>query len=267
MVMDPEQLLEKMNLLVVKSPLNYMEGGVRIFDSPLLGFAGADDPLFQEMRQEHIAGEIFRPPAQWLSGARSVISYFLPFSEPVRRSNSEPGVASLEWLHGRFTGEEFNNELRRFIAGELEGMGYSAVAPLLEESMAIDFERYRSTWSERHAAYAAGLGTFSHNRGLITRRGMAGRFGSVITTAEFSPSPRSFEGPFSNCPWMRDGSCGDCMDRCPSGAITEEGKDKAVCYRHLFVKDPLREAREKFGYPYSACGKCQTAVPCEGAIP
>ena len=32
---------------------------------------------------------------------------------------------------------------------------------------------YISTWSERHAMYAAGLGTFGLSKGLITKKGMA----------------------------------------------------------------------------------------------
>jgi epoxyqueuosine reductase len=40
---------------------------------------------------------------------------------------------------------------------------------------------YASSWSERHAAYAAGLGTFGLCDGLITARGKAVRFGSIIS--------------------------------------------------------------------------------------
>lgn len=267
MDVDREQLERKMNILVMESTANFIEGKVRMFDTPLLGFAQAADPIFEEMKKEQIAGEIFRSPVQWLPEAQSVISYFLPFTREIRSSNLRGGTASIEWLHGRFMGEEFNNEMRKMLVKEMEASGFKAVAPLLEADMEVDFDSYRSSWSERHVAYAAGLGTFSHNRGLITKRGMAGRFGSVITSAIFSPSPREFNTPFDYCPWMRDGSCGNCIERCPSGAITEKGKDKGVCYQHLFVQDPLRGEREKYGYPYSACGKCQTAVPCEDKIP
>ena len=39
---------------------------------------------------------------------------------------------------------------------------------------------YASNWSERHVAYVCGLGTFGC-QGLITSKGLAGRFGSIIT--------------------------------------------------------------------------------------
>jgi hypothetical protein len=29
----------------------------------------------------------------------------------------------------------------------------------------------------------------------------------------------------------------------------------------------MKEFNEKHNYPYSACGKCQTKVPCEDRIP
>jgi len=45
-----------------------------------------------------------------------------------------------------------------------------------------------SSWSERHAAYAAGLGTFSLNDALITPKGIAHRLGS----ADY----RSYPAPF-----------------------------------------------------------------------
>lgn len=38
-----------------------------------------------------------------------------------------------------------------------------------------------SNWSERHAAYVAGLGTFSLNDALITVNGIAHRVGSILS--------------------------------------------------------------------------------------
>jgi len=260
-------LMEKMRMVILRDPGNYVGHELRIYDPPLLGIARADDPLFAEMKKEEVVGELFRLPEEWLPGAASVISYFLPFTPGVRRSNHSPGPASVEWLHGRFRGEEFNNGMRQLLVQELQKMGGKAVAPALENEMVIDYNTYRSNWSERHVAFAAGLGTFSLNRGLITGKGMAGRFGSVITDLQFEHTPREYRELYQYCPWMVDGSCGQCVDRCPSGAISGEGKDKAICSRYLFVEDPLKETREKFDYPYSACGKCQTGVSCEDRRP
>jgi len=263
--MNKEGLVQGMAEMVLTDPANTHNGEYRYYDPPLVGFAAAADPLFPEYKE--IIGDLFRTPNEWLPRAVTVISYFLPFSEEVRISNRAPGLASLQWLHGRFNGEEFNNKMRRFVISELQKTGAKALAPVIEPGFITDFKRFASNWSERHVAYASGLGTFSLNRALITPRGMAGRFGSVITDLYFEPSSRPYTHPFQNCPSTDNRKCGACIERCPAGAITTEGKNNAICHDYLFNKDPMAEFNRQFGYPYSACGKCQTRVPCEYRIP
>lgn len=263
------QLLEKMTDFILQDPGNYLKENFRIFDAPLLGICRADDPLFIEMKKEHIIGSLFRTPVEWLDGAASVISFFIPFSEELRRSNYPKDTLSVEWQHGRFMGEDFNKKLRQLLIQELEAAGGRAVAPALEKGMVIDHKIFRSSWSERHVAYIAGLGTFSLNRGLITNKGMAGRFGSVITNLDLTPDSRKYSEPFQYCPGLRDNSCSICIERCPAGAITREGMEKLACrnYNHREDDPIVNEFKQKYKYPYSACGKCQTCVPCEKEIP
>ncbi len=262
-----QKLQEKIEKMVETDPANSYQGEWRFYHAPLLGVARADDPLFEEMKEEHIVGEKHLMPEEWLPGAAAVISYFLPFSQTVRSSNHGPRKASLEWMHARFLGEDFNDLVRNAIIREVESQGEKAIAPALDERMDVDYLSFSSNWSERHVAMVAGLGTFSLNKGLITARGMAGRFGSVINTLDLEPSPRDFNDPFQYCLALMDGACGDCIERCPADAIGPEGKDKMKCFQYLFAEDPLREEREPFGYPFSACGKCQTNVACENSIP
>lgn len=264
--MDKELLTKNMSDMVLNDPDNTHNGDYRYYDPPLLGFASAADPLFSEFKTD-IVGNHFRAPLEWLPVAVTVISYFLPFGEHVRISNRASGLASPEWLHSRFKGEEFNDKMRRFVITELQNSGAKALAPVIEPDFISDFTRFTSNWSERHVAYAAGLGTFSLNRGLITPKGMAGRFGSVITDYYFEPSARPYAHPFKNCKFTDNRNCGACIKRCPTGAITEAGKNKAVCYDYLRNRNPLEHLNREFGYPYSACGKCQTRVPCEHQIP
>ena len=62
--------------------------GTPLFDTPIVGCASADDPLFKRFKAEDvILGDTFRLPQDWLPGARSVISIFYPFSEQVRKGN------------------------------------------------------------------------------------------------------------------------------------------------------------------------------------
>src|SRR5690606_34805243 len=103
----------------------------------------------------------------------------------------------------------------------LESAGYPAVAPVLVEGWSWQTpEKYgfSSTWSERHAAYAGGLGTFGLCDGLITPRGKAMRTGSVIARVKIDPSPRPYSHHREYCLFFSRGSCLKCMERCPAGA-------------------------------------------------
>lgn len=267
MTESQRELAGKIISFVREDELNSLGGTCYIYDEPLVGFARAHDPLFDQLKNEEIIGKVHKTPLEWLPGASTVISYFLPFSREVRLSNYKDGLASEEWLRGRIQGEGLNNKLRKCLVEELTASGGRAIAPVLEKGWMADYEMLLSNWSERHAAFIAGLGAFGLNRGLITPKGMAGRFGSVITDLEFAPSRRPYQSPFEYCPFLVDGSCGVCIDRCPVGAITTAGKDKKRCHQYIFIEDPQAEIRVKYGYPQSACGKCQTSVPCENGIP
>jgi len=244
-----------------------------IYDEPLVGFANGDDPLFELYRS--VVGDFHRAPRQVLGLADdpfvSVVVWVLPISKATRLSNRvmKEGC-SLRWNHTRFLGEDFNDELRRMVVQFLEERGFKAAAPVLMESyqqVALQ-NGPASSWSERHAAYAAGLGTFSLSDGLITQRGIAHRVGSVVCNAPFEPTARAYSQYQEYCTYRRDGSCGICMQRCPAGAISAAGHNKMLCEQYL--KQTLKPWLQKPGYMgagYIGCGLCQTAVPCEHKIP
>ncbi|MDW7711768.1 MAG: hypothetical protein SCH98_14985, partial [Deferrisomatales bacterium] len=123
-----------------------------------------------------------------------------------------------------------------------------------------------SNWSERHAAYAAGLGTFSLNDALITPKGIAHRVGSVVTDLVVPPSARPYPERRHNCLFFREGTCGTCVTRCPAGALSEAGHDKAKCRQYVYGT-VMEELGTALGVPEAGCGLCQTAVPCESRIP
>ena len=124
---------------------------------------------------------------------------------------------------------------------------------------------YASSWSERHAAHAAGLGTFGLCDGLITAKGKAMRAGSVVAKISLEPTPRPYADHRAYCLFFADGTCGKCIDRCPVRAITEAGHDKEKCRQHLARSRAYVEKTYKFeGY---GCGLCQVGVPCEAGIP
>lgn len=245
------------------------------FDEPLVGFAAASDPLFDSYRK--IIGPHHQTPRELLERAfpgkryvtGTVVCWILPISEATRSSNRKESLwPSREWALTRTHGESFNNDLRRHLTDFLLTKGYRTVAPLLAEGWQTveTAEGLSSTWSERHAAFAAGLGTFSLNRGFISERGIAHRCGSVITDLIIPPRPRRHQNYAENCLFCRNGSCGACISRCPVGAITRFGHDKERC-RAYGYETVVREVGERYGVATPGCGLCQTGVPCETSIP
>lgn len=246
------------------------------FEEPLIGFAAAADPLFSEYKR--VIGDFHLTPGEIIENtygvgigeARTVVCWILPISRATRESNRrEEKMPSREWALTRAHGEHFNTLLRMHLVEMLGLWGTQAVAPLLSGMWRPVLDPrvgMASTWSERHAAYAAGLGTFSLNDGFITDRGIAHRCGSIITNETITPTRRTCRDPWSNCLFSRDGSCGLCIERCPVGAISHQGHDKEKC--QAFVYGELREpAGILYGVMETGCGLCQTRVPCESGVP
>jgi epoxyqueuosine reductase QueG len=240
--------------------------GMKIFDDPLFGYAAADDPLFEELKKPEIIGGHFLSPREWLPEARSVISVFLPFTMRVKEANrADMDWPAAEWLHARIEGQQFQNGICVYLRTLLEAGGFSCAVPMLDFRFFAKHPRiqdktqhayYTSNWSERHAAYIAGLGTFGLSRGLITPRGIAGRFVSLISSAAFEPVIRPYAKYDAYCT-----RCGACVRNCPVKAISlERGKDHPPCSAFL------DRTQEKYK-PRYGCGKCQVKVPCESRLP
>lgn len=240
--------------------------GTQIYEAPLIGCAEASDPLFAYMKQRaDIYGPTLRLPEEWLPGAASVVSFFLPFSKAVRDSNRcDLSRPSDIWLHGRAEGQAFLNRAATYLAELLREAGGQAVIPATDPAFSVlrDPSRadrgeppYVSNWSERHAAFTAGLGTFSLSKHLITEKGVCGRFGSVITDLPLPVTPRPYTDPYEYCTF-----CGACRKRCSVNAIGPQEKDNRIC------SDFQRQMLAVFT-PRHGCGKCQLNVPCETCRP
>jgi len=262
---------------VAGHPVNRLpDGSGPIFDEPLVGFASPADPLI--VRYREVIGPFHLTPAEILAGETgagevvgTVIIYVLPVTEAVRKSNrGEATYPSRQWAWQRQHGEVFNGLLRRHLAAWLAERGHRVAIPQyspLWKEFADTPVGVASTWSERHAAYAAGLGTFSLNDGLITEKGIAHRIGSVVTDLVLTPSPRTAPDHRHNCLYYRKpGSCGICVRRCPVGALAPAGHDKTICREHVYGTIPAAVAKE-FNVTATGCGLCQTAVPCEYRVP
>ena len=264
---------------IAESALNTMQDKTNdpAWDEALVGFASGSDPIWQQYKEyvgpfHWTPWEVFNQncsddPAN--ADQLTVISWILPQRPDVRKTNRKSGTyPSEEWARIRVFGEEFNAALRRHVVKTLKDNGYAAVAPMLTPNWTIVKSQrfsYASAWSERHAAHAAGLGTFGLCDGLITPKGKAMRTGSVVAKISLEPSVRLYSDHRAWCLFFAEGTCGKCIDRCPARAITEAGHDKEKCRQHLVKsREYVKETYQFEGY---GCGLCQVGVPCEAGIP
>jgi ferredoxin len=262
---NPEKFIENaIANFVQSSPANRrkVDGG-KYWDAPLVGFASGDNPLFKQYKK--IIGKFHFTPQEIFD-----ISWILPAAEDIRKSNrKEKKYPSLLWAHARDFGEQFNVKLRDHLVSLLEKKGYKAVAPMNSSH----FRRLKSprvgwasNWSERHSAYACGLGAFGLSDGLITAKGKAIRVGSVVTDLPLKPSEKIYPHSQANCLYYFNKTCRTCAARCPAGAITEKGHDKDKCEAYFYGANFLNKKKE-YGVKIAGCGLCQTKVPCEFEIP
>jgi epoxyqueuosine reductase QueG len=230
-------------------------GTVTPYRAPLVAFARADDPRFDELPRL-IPGHLH--PRDLLPAARSVCAFFLPFDPAVVRGNARGEQASEAWARAYV---ETNALLAGICAALGEELGQHGVGVAWEPpTHNFDPVRLVSAWSHKSIAAITGLGQFGHHHMLITKAGCAGRLGSVVLDLEAPRAPErecaieSETAPEPLCTYNR--GCRTCIRRCPAGALTEQGLDRARCYAQCLAND-ARLAQ----WLADVCGKCATG-PC-----
>lgn len=277
--MTKDRVMQTVRDFLKESSLNTMQNEKNdpAWEDCLVGFASGIDPLWQQYK-EYVGAfhwtpwEVFNqhcPDINVSADQLTVISWILPQREQVRELNKQAKLYPSEaWARIRVHGEAFNIALRKHLVKKLEESGAAAVAPMLVPNWAIVKSKqfsYASSWSERHAAHAAGLGTFGLCDGLITQKGKAMRAGSVVVNLKLEPTPRTYSNHQAYCLFFAKGTCGKCIERCPVQAISEKGHDKEKCRKHL-VKS-AEYVKETYAFDGYGCGLCQVGVPCESMIP
>jgi hypothetical protein len=276
------------------SNLNYLPNefnNVKIFSSPLIGVAKGDDPIFQKFK-EVVGPEHFTPLEMWISNGKNpispnqlrVLSIVFPFTQKIQEEALKPIklkrliIPSEYYSLGRNYANSFIENTLKNTISYLAKKGFNGVAGVLsEEFNVIVKERFYSTWSERHIAFAAGLGTFSLHEGLITEAGCNIRLGSIIIDCPLDVTLRKNDEPYSNCLFYVNGTCRQCIDRCPAHAITEAGHDKFLCHNYgsniarnmiprlqSFLKPYFQKVNGEWreeSYPVG-CAFCQFGVVC-----
>jgi epoxyqueuosine reductase QueG len=265
---------------IERSPYNTLQNKAndKAFDTPLVGFSRGDDSIYETYKE--VVGPFHWTPAEIFTRTfegitvkpqeLTVISWILPQTSVTKADNRKQSTYPAErWARARIYGEEVNVMLRKHVVAILQKNGHPALAPMLSgQWKKKKSEAYviASTWSERHAAYASGLGTFGLCDGLITPKGKAMRTGSVVARISVPPTKRPYSDHHAYCLFYTKGICGKCISRCPVAALSEAGHDKIKCRNHLRPAT-ADYVKVHYGFEGYGCGLCQTKVPCESKIP
>jgi epoxyqueuosine reductase len=284
---------EFLNMRFAESELNRLpeaHGGDRIFDAPVMGVSGGDDPIFDKYKTV-VAPEHLTPVEMWsangfeadpASGAGlRVLSVLFPYVDKIRQESRDAQKMPAEIYS---VGRNFANPFMKAVISEtverFKTEGYGAVGGMYNKAFRViiktDPPRRYSVWSERHMAFAAGLGTFSLHEGFISAVGCNIRIASVLTDAPLAITPRTSDDPYGNCLYYADGSCLECVARCPADALGKEGHHKEKCRAYVQTVQKVMSKRmgsilkptirrlpdgDKTAYP-TGCAFCQFGVPC-----
>ncbi len=275
---------EQLTREFLAGPANDLEmasGPEPAFGPALLGYADGDDPIWETFKeavdpQAWTPLEAFRlafPGRPVQAEELAVVAWILPQTEgTIREQREAASFAGERWTRSRYLGQpKVVDGLARFLLEKLREEDIDGLCPdHLPEFKTFDSRRFviSSAWSHRHAAMAAGLGTFGLCDGLITPLGKAVRCGSLVARLNLPATPRPYREYNDYCLFYNSGTCGQCVKRCPAGAVSKKGHDKKLCRPYVFEasRAHIRETWPELAGAY-ACGLCQVKVPCERGLP
>ena len=178
-----------------------------------------------------------------------MVSFFLPFAAWVAEANArDRDQVAREWAVAYVETNELIGRVCAQLVESLAERGIHAAAEPATHN--FDPDTLVSRWAHKSVAIIAGLGSFGLHQMVITDAGCAGRFGSLVVDCDLAVTPVPAR---ERCLYYFDGSCHECVDRCPIGALSLDGAlDKHRCNRRLLA---LARAYPSDS-PADACGKC-----------
>ena len=225
-----------------------------LFREPMVGFVSADDPSIVHVKE--IVGPWHDSPEDQLPGARTIIAYAVPFTRHVALDPGDSKYSGLFWSEAYLLINKAFGEISQAVADLLRTRGYEAATIVATND--YDPSDPKSSWSHRTMACAAGLGKFGMNRILMTAKGSAVRYCSLLTTAELEPSG-PYDGPV--CMGLEGCGCRLCVDACPVDALTrwfEGGNLACQDLQELYHEQMLEDLRVDTA---GTCGKCIAVCP------
>ena len=186
---------------------------------PIMGLVAADDA--DVTRLSELTGNDHMTPEDLLPGARTVVSFYLPFAPEIAADNAREKVAvTRSWAVAYV---ETNALISRISDRLIERLGEHGIRAAAQPATKnFDYVTLRSRWSHKSIAVAAGIGSFGLHNLVITDAGCTGRFGSLVLDAEL---PAVKPEPTVRCDHYATGACMDCSnpDRiCNTWCITEK---------------------------------------------
>ncbi|MEL7655155.1 MAG: 4Fe-4S ferredoxin, partial [Bacillota bacterium] len=181
-----------------------------MWEKPIIGFARGDDPYFAHYKKT--IGEFYWLPKEVFQMGTNeaiedeqltVISIGFPQTKETKADQKQAaGMPCDRWLYTRGEWEHMIRKIADEIVVQLKEKGILAVSlesiKELSRQISKDFG-IASNWSHRHTAFIAGLGTFGLSDGLITEKGKAMRFTSLILKGKIDPTKRPYDDHHAYC--------------------------------------------------------------------
>jgi len=203
----------------------------------------------------HGQGEMRREPVRILPGARSVIVVTLNYNQ------SEPGppdhrprgrIARYAW------GRDYHRVIKKRLWKLVDRLRTEVEEPF-QARVCVD----TAPIVERELAARAGVGWIGKNTMLLNRQlGSYFYLGEIITTLDLPPD----EPAADHC-----GSCTNCLEACPTGALTEPYRmDASRCISYLTIElreDIPERLQPLMGVWVFGCDICQEVCPFNRKAP